>query len=122
MTRKPLPANGPQCTRQSLPVACTAPRSVSAPLLLWKDPFHAESTPWPYGMHVAPLLDGIAVLQLGDILWFATDLDGVKYLLKDPRLEATQAPDAHKLKGRQIYRHLVQVSRTRAQPAVDSTV
>jgi hypothetical protein len=49
------------------------------------------------------------MLQLGDILWFATDLDGVKYLLKDPRLEATQAADAHKLKGRQIYRHLVQV-------------
>lgn len=49
------------------------------------------------------------MLQLADILWFATDLDGVKYLLKDPRLEATQAADAHKLKGRQIYRHLVQV-------------
>jgi hypothetical protein len=49
------------------------------------------------------------MLQLGDILWFATDLDGVRYLLKDPRLEATQAADAQKLKGRQIYRHLVQV-------------
>lgn len=50
------------------------------------------------------------MLQLGDVLWFTTDLDGVKYLLKDPRLEATQAADAHKLKGRQIYRHLVQVN------------
>lgn len=56
------------------------------------------------------MLDCLPTLQLGDILWFATDLDGVKYLLKDPRLEATQARDANKLKGRQIYRHLVQVS------------
>lgn len=44
-------------------------------------------------------------------MWFATDLDGVIYLLKDPRMEAVAGADAPKLKGRQIYRHLVQVSR-----------
>lgn len=48
-------------------------------------------------------------LQLGDVLFFVTDLEGAKYLLKDARLEAVQMPDAKKLKGREIYRHLVQV-------------
>uniref|UniRef100_A0A383WLM6 RCK C-terminal domain-containing protein n=1 Tax=Tetradesmus obliquus TaxID=3088 RepID=A0A383WLM6_TETOB len=61
---------------------------------------------WETFQDVAPTFE----LQLGDVLWFTTDLDGVKYLLKDPRLEATQAADAHKLKGRQIYRHLVQAT------------
>lgn len=54
----------------------------------------------------------LSCLQLDDVLWFATDIDGVRYLLKDPRLEAVQARDATKLRGRQIYRHLVQVRGT----------
>jgi hypothetical protein len=43
------------------------------------------------------------------VLWFNTDTEGVKYLLKEMRLEAVEAPQAAKLREKQIHRHLVQV-------------
>ncbi|GBF94386.1 sodium sulfate co-transporter [Raphidocelis subcapitata] len=46
-------------------------------------------------------------LKSNDIIWFATDVDGVRYILKDPRLEAVEAAQTAKLTSRQIWRHLV---------------
>lgn len=47
--------------------------------------------------------------QEGDLLWFASDLDGVKYLRKEQRLEEAQAAQVAKLKIRQKYQSLLQV-------------
>jgi hypothetical protein len=50
-----------------------------------------------------------APTQGDDVIWFATDVDGVRYILKDPRMEAVEGAQAAKLKSRQIWRHLVLV-------------
>jgi hypothetical protein len=42
-------------------------------------------------------------------LWFASDLEGVKYLRKDLRLEVAEAAQVAKLKTQQKYRHMLQV-------------
>lgn len=54
--------------------------------------------------------------QGDDVLWFATDVEGVRYVLKDPRLEAAEGGAARKLRARQIHQQLVQVrARARAR-------
>jgi hypothetical protein len=54
-------------------------------------------------------VDHNTVLQTGDVLWFAGDLDGVAYLQKYTTLEHMQADQVAKLDSDIIYRRLVQV-------------
>jgi uncharacterized transporter YbjL len=54
-------------------------------------------------------VDHDTVLQTGDVLWFAGDLEGVAYLQKYTTLEHMQADQVAKLDSDIIYRRLVQV-------------
>lgn len=55
------------------------------------------------------VVDHDTVLQTGDTLWFAGDLDGVAYLQKYTTLEHMQADQVAKLQSDIIYRRLLEV-------------